>query len=59
MLDTIIFDVVNVFNLLDKLSGRYTPFPDGIQIKRLAAPLALPVYTLFGESLITDIVPLI
>ena len=42
------------------LDNRYTESPDGIpsiSLKRLAAPLALPLFILFEESLIAGKVP--
>lgn len=48
--EEVIFDVADVFNLLNKLGNRYTASLDGIRsilLKRLAAPLAVPLYILF------------
>lgn len=52
VLDEIIFDVLDVFILLDELDNRYTLITDDISsilLKRLAAPLALSLCILLGK----------
>ena len=54
VLSQIHFDIVDVFDLLNKLPCRQSLTPDGVPeifYKKLAVPMALPLFIIFSESL--------
>lgn len=54
--DKVIFDVVDNFSPFDKLDYRYIMSPYGISsilLKRLAAPLHIPLHVLYNKSVKT------